>query len=115
MNTAAEVLVAKLAGRCANGLERGQGTNLHAIHRQGSMRGSARPPFRRLDRLRIASCDLPSLPTRPRAWQRRCRMSAEEIIAEATAVLFRRVLVICGTAGFLLGVAVGFGSRAVLS
>jgi len=31
MNTAAEVLVAKLAGRCANGLERGQGTNLHAI------------------------------------------------------------------------------------
>lgn len=31
MNAAAEVLAAKLAGRCANGLERGQGTNLHAI------------------------------------------------------------------------------------
>jgi hypothetical protein len=31
MNAAAEVLVAKLAGRCSNGLERGQGTNLHAI------------------------------------------------------------------------------------
>lgn len=31
MNAAAEVLAAKLAGRCANGLERGQGTKLHAI------------------------------------------------------------------------------------
>ncbi|MBP2482915.1 hypothetical protein J3A72_003207 [Stenotrophomonas sp. PvP093] len=42
-------------------------------------------------------------------------MNAEDIIAEATAVLFRRVLAIGGTAGFLVGVAVGFGSRAVLS
>ncbi len=42
-------------------------------------------------------------------------MKAEDIIAEATAVLFRRVLAIGGTAGFLLGVAVGLASRAVLS
>lgn len=31
MSAVADVLAAKLAGRCANGLERGQGTNLHAI------------------------------------------------------------------------------------
>ncbi|HEL5401710.1 TPA: hypothetical protein UOJ25_001824 [Stenotrophomonas maltophilia] len=31
MNAPGEVLAAKLAGRCANGLERGQGTKLHAI------------------------------------------------------------------------------------
>ncbi|WP_168356106.1 hypothetical protein [Stenotrophomonas maltophilia] len=31
MTAPAEVLAAKLAGRCANGLERGQGTKLHAI------------------------------------------------------------------------------------
>ena len=42
-------------------------------------------------------------------------MRAEEIISEATAVLFRRVLAIGGTAGFLLGLAVGIGARAVLS
>jgi len=29
--SAADVLPAKLAGRCANGLERGQGTVMHAI------------------------------------------------------------------------------------
>lgn len=42
-------------------------------------------------------------------------MRTEEIIAEATGALFWRVLAIGGTAGFLLGVAVGLGSRAVLS
>ncbi|WP_267122940.1 hypothetical protein [Xanthomonas sacchari] len=31
MSAPAAVLAAKLAGRCANGLERGQGSNLHAI------------------------------------------------------------------------------------
>lgn len=31
MTAPADVLAAKLAGRCSNGLERGQGTNLHAI------------------------------------------------------------------------------------
>ncbi len=31
MSAAVDVVAAKLAGRCANGLERGQGTNLHAV------------------------------------------------------------------------------------
>ncbi|MGB5786635.1 MAG: hypothetical protein WBH11_14730 [Stenotrophomonas geniculata] len=31
MSAPVDVLAAKLAGRCANGLERGQGTKLHAI------------------------------------------------------------------------------------
>ncbi len=31
MSAPVEVVAMKLAGRCANGLERGQGTNLHAV------------------------------------------------------------------------------------
>lgn len=42
-------------------------------------------------------------------------MRTEEIIAEATTVLFRRVLAIGGAAGFVLGVVAAIGSRAVLS
>ncbi len=42
-------------------------------------------------------------------------MKTEEIIAEATGALFRRVLAIGAAAGFVLGVFATLGSRAVLS
>lgn len=42
-------------------------------------------------------------------------MKTEEMIAEATGALFRRVLVIGTAAGFVLGVVAALGSRAVLS
>lgn len=42
-------------------------------------------------------------------------MKTEEMIAEATGALFRRVLAIGSTAGFVLGVVAGLGCRAVLS
>lgn len=42
-------------------------------------------------------------------------MTTEEIIAEANAALFWRVLAVGSTAGFVLGVVAGLDCRAVLS